>query len=213
MREIPRDRCRQPAWNDAGARTLPPSYFTSSFILYFLLHIFTSSFILYFLLHTLLPPSYFTSSFILYFLLHTLLPPSYFTSSFILYFLLHTSSFLLHTSDSDLGDVFTHVGNALVMVNAENKVRSVVHQKELTMWYRLLSVLVLLTTLCLATPSYAADDDDAADDLSLLPPAPWRATITNKSHLAFFRHKHPPTSQPSHPPLSACAPKKSPRSD
>jgi len=44
------------------------------------------------------------------------------------------------------------------------------------MWYRFLSLLVVLTTLSLVTPSYAADDDDANDDVS---PAAARALASN----------------------------------
>jgi uncharacterized protein YycO len=44
------------------------------------------------------------------------------------------------------------------------------------MWYRFLSLLVVLTTLSLVTPSYAADNDDANDDVS---PAAARALASN----------------------------------
>ena len=44
------------------------------------------------------------------------------------------------------------------------------------MWYRFLSLLVVLATLSLVTPSYAADDDDANDDVS---PAAARALASN----------------------------------
>jgi len=44
------------------------------------------------------------------------------------------------------------------------------------MWYRFLSLLVVLATLSLVTPSYAADDNDANDDVS---PAAARALASN----------------------------------
>jgi uncharacterized protein YycO len=44
------------------------------------------------------------------------------------------------------------------------------------MWYRFLSLLVVLATLSLVTPSYAADNDDANDDVS---PAAARALASN----------------------------------
>ena len=44
------------------------------------------------------------------------------------------------------------------------------------MWYRFLSLLVVLATLTLITPSYAADDDDGTDDIS---PAATHALASN----------------------------------
>ncbi len=44
------------------------------------------------------------------------------------------------------------------------------------MWYRFVSLLVLLATLSLVTPSYAADDDDGTNDIS---PAAARALASN----------------------------------
>jgi uncharacterized protein YycO len=44
------------------------------------------------------------------------------------------------------------------------------------MWYRFLSLLIVLATLTLVTPSYAADDDDANGDIS---PAAARALASN----------------------------------
>ena len=75
-----------------------------------------------------------------------------------------------------MGDVFVRLGNAPVMVTGENRVRSVLHRKELTMWYRFLSLLIVLATLTLVTPSYAADDDNDTDDIS---PAAARALASH----------------------------------
>jgi len=75
-----------------------------------------------------------------------------------------------------MGDVFVRLGNAPVMVTGENRVRSVLYRKELTMWYRFLSLLVVLATLTLVTPSYAADDDNDTDDIS---PAAARALASH----------------------------------
>jgi hypothetical protein len=67
-------------------------------------------------------------------------------------------SFLLH-----LGDVFKRFGNALVMLNDENRDRFV-FTKEHIMWYRLIIVTILLGILSTVTPSYAASNNDDSDD-------------------------------------------------
>jgi hypothetical protein len=76
------------------------------------------------------------------------------------------------------------------------------------MWYRFLSLLIVLATLALVTPSYAADNNDANGDIS---PAAARALASHDYEqvaLALFRRKHLLTSPPSLPNSNASVPKK-----